>query len=93
MFNIFGFYKFKKISNIKKIKNLLQVGLLNNKVRGTIIISVEGINGTISTKTNNLSNVKKILKRIFLFKKFDSENSTKSKINPFHRVKVKIKKK
>ena len=53
MYNVFGFYKFKKI------KNYLQSEILNNKIKGTIIISKEGINGTISGKNNNLLNIKK----------------------------------
>ena len=59
MYNVFGFYKFKKIRNIKKIKNFLQSEILDNKIKGTIIISKEGINGTISGKNNNLLNIKK----------------------------------
>ena len=65
MFNVFSFYKFKKITNLKKIKNNLQHEVLNNNVRGTIIISKEGINGTISGKNKDLFNIKKINTRYF----------------------------
>ena len=92
MFNVFGFYKFKKIKNLRKIKNILKSEIQHNKIRGTIIISKEGINGTLSGKINNLLNTIKILKKNILFKKFDSESLSKSKFNPFHRVKIKIKK-
>ena len=92
MYNVYGFYKFKNIKNLKKIKNILQSEILYNKVRGTVILSKEGINGTISGKNNNLLNFKKILKKTIIFKKFDSENLSKSKFNPFHRPKIKIKK-
>ena len=54
IFNIFGFYKFKKINNLKKIKLKLQDSLLKHNFRGSIIISQEGINGTISGKSNIL---------------------------------------
>ena len=54
MFFISGFYKFKKILNIKKNKKIMQDFLINKGIRGTIIISKEGINGTISTKKRNL---------------------------------------
>ena len=91
MFSVFGFYKFKKIRNIKKIKNILQSEILYHKLRGTIIVSKEGINGSISGKNNDLLNIKKIIKKIILFKNFDSENLSKSKFNPFHRAKIKIK--
>ncbi|MDC0163528.1 rhodanese-related sulfurtransferase [Candidatus Pelagibacter sp.] len=92
MFDVFGFYKFKNITNIKKKKKILKTLFSSHKVRGTIIISKEGINGTISGKNKDLLNVKKNLKKILLFRKFNSENYSKSKFNPFHRAKVKIKK-
>ena len=50
MFYVSGFYKFKKIINIKKSKKILQNYFVKNFIRGTIIISTEGINGTISAK-------------------------------------------
>ena len=55
MFYISGFYKFKKIKNIKKSKNLLNDVFTKYKIRGTIIISEEGINGTISSNKKNLN--------------------------------------
>ena len=54
MFYISGFYKFKKISRIKKAKNLLIDIFYKYKIRGTIIISEEGINGTMSSNKKNL---------------------------------------
>ena len=54
MFNIFGFYKFKKLNNLKKLKNRLENNLKDYEITGTIIISPEGVNGTISDKKNNL---------------------------------------
>ena len=48
MFTVFGFYKFKKINFLKKSRSLFQSEFLNNKVRGTLILSAEGINGTIA---------------------------------------------
>ena len=55
MYYISGFYKFKKIYNLKKHKKNLQTYLINKSARGTIIISKEGINGTISAKKINLN--------------------------------------
>ena len=62
MFNIFGFYKFKKLNNLKKLKNRLENNLKDYEIRGTIIISPEGVNGTISDKKNNLLKFNKLLK-------------------------------
>ena len=92
MFHIFGFYKFKKLSSLKKLKRTFQEKLIKNDIRGTIIFSKEGINGTISGKKNNIQKMKKNLKNICKFKKFDSENNSVNDFQPFHRGKTKVKK-
>ena len=48
--NIISFYKIKKIKNLKNCQNNIKKFLLRKFIRGTIIISPEGINGTISGK-------------------------------------------
>tara|TARA_B100001123_G_scaffold430490_1_gene550494 strand:+ start:947 stop:1108 length:162 start_codon:yes stop_codon:yes gene_type:complete len=50
MYYISGFYKFKQISKKRENKKILQNYFLNKSIRGTLIISGEGINGTISSK-------------------------------------------
>ena len=92
MFYISGFYKFKKIKKIEKIKKSLQAYFIKKNIKGTIIISDEGINATLSANKKNLNLVIKKIKNIFQFVKFDSENLSMSKFQPFHRGKVKIKK-
>ncbi len=91
MYNVFGFYKFKKVNNLKNLKAILHSLVLNYKIRGTIILSSEGINGTISGYKNDILSIQEKLKKIFSIRKFDSENLSKSKFNPFHRAKIKIK--
>ena len=51
MFEVLGFYKFINIRSLKKNKILLQNFLFRKKIRGTIIIANEGLNGTISGDT------------------------------------------
>ena len=92
MFDVFGFYKFYKLKSLKKKKSLLQEYIIKKKIRGTIILSSEGINATISGKSLNLNKTINKIKKVLGFKKFDSENFSKSKFQPFHRSKVKIKK-
>jgi len=92
MFNIFGFYKFKKLNSLKKNKKNLQLFMFNNKVRGTVILAKEGINGTIAGKINKVAYVKKKILKTFNIKDFDNKNNSTSKFKPFHRAKVKIKK-
>ena len=91
MYYISGFYKFKKITNCKKIKKILQKYFFNNNIRGTIIISNEGVNGTLSSNNENLISVIDKIKKTFKFIKFDNINFSTSRFQPFHRGKVKIK--
>ena len=92
MFKVFGFYKFVQIKSLKKNKVFLQKFLISNHIRGTIIIAKEGLNGTISGSVKDIDKTTKKLKSLFLFKLFDSSNESKSKFQPFHKPKVKIKK-
>jgi len=92
MFEVLGFYKFVKITSLKKNKDFIQKFLIKNKIRGTIIIAKEGLNGTISGKIKDIEKTTKKIKSIFSFKNFDSSNNSKSKFQPFHKPKVKVKK-
>jgi UPF0176 protein len=91
MFEVLGFYKFIKIKSLKKNKVLLQDFLINKKIRGTIIIASEGINGSISGKLKDIKSTINRLKKMFFFKEFDNSNNTKSLFQPFHKPKVKVK--
>ncbi len=66
--------------------------LIKNNIRGTIILAKEGMNGTISGQFNDIKKTINKIKSIFSFKKFDNSNSSRSKFQPFHKHKVKIKK-
>ena len=92
MFKVFGFYKFIKIKSLKRNKDILQKFISSNNIRGTIIISKEGLNGTISGQIKDIDITIKKLKSLFLFKYFDNNNSSKSKFQPFQKPKIKIKK-
>ena len=92
MFKVFGFYKFIKIKSSKKNKDFLQKFLTSNNIRGTIIVANEGLNGTISGRVKDIDKINKKLKSLFSFKQFDNSNESKSKFQPFHKPKVKIKK-
>ena len=92
MFAVFGFYKFQKINNLKKNQNILNNLLNNKKINGSIIISEEGLNGSISGKNKDIKATIIRLKKILNIKEFDSFNNSESEFNPFHKPKVKIKK-
>ena len=92
MITVFGFYKFKKIESLKKYKLFLQREIFKNNIRGTIILSSEGLNGTVAGNKKNIIKITKTLKKEFKFKNFDSKNISKSHFQPFHKGKIKIKK-
>jgi len=92
MYQVFGFYKFKKITFLEKLKAELTIKLLKFKLRGNIILSPEGINGTISGKKLSISKFSKIIKSKIKISNFDSQNYSESRFQPFHKGKIKIKK-
>ena len=92
MFVVFGFYKFKQINNLNINKKLLNNLLFKKNIKGTIIISREGINGSLSGKNKDLNETIRKIKITLKFKKFNSFNKSKSKFQPFHKPKIKIKK-
>jgi len=92
MYKIFGFYKFKKIKNIKLLKKNLKNFIEEEQIRGTIIISIEGINGTISFKPIKYKNVKNKILNLLNIRKLDNENISYYKYQAFKKGKIKIKK-
>ena len=91
MFTVLGFYKFKKLTLLHKKKSILQKAFTKHDVRGTLILSKEGLNCTISGKSKNVSLIKNKVKILFKIKMFDSENLSISKFQPFYKPKIKIK--
>ena len=91
MIKILSFYKFKKIKKLKLIKKKFfkKINLLS--VKGLIILSPEGINGTLSGNEKNISVIKKNILSFFNISKFDVQNITKSNFVPFLKTKIKIK--
>ena len=66
--------------------------LLNNRnINGSIIISKEGLNGSISGMNKDIKTTIIGLKKILNIKEFDSVNNSISRFKPFHKPKVKIK--
>ena len=89
-FTIITFYQFKVILN--KQYNYLQ--LINfckfNKIKGTIILADEGINGTLAGLEKNISELLIVLQNL----KFDDLNIKTSyySVMPFQKLKIKQKK-
>ena len=89
-FTIVTFYQFKKIEDISKVKNELSHFCKFNKIKGTIILAEEGINGTIAGMSASIKNFESRILKIG----FNSYNPKYSyaKFMPFFRLKIRLKK-
>jgi UPF0176 protein len=88
-FTIITFYEFKKSPDIYKIKGLLRRFCIFNKIKGTILISNEGINGTVAGLSDPILLLKKELIKIG-FENLELKYSYYVYM-PFNRLKIKIK--
>ena len=91
MIEIFAFYKLKKLNKIKSLKKIILNKICKNNVKGLVVISPEGINGTISGKKKDISILAKYIKKIVSIRNFDIQNKLYSNFIPFLKLKVKIK--
>ena len=67
MFTVLGFYKLKKLKvNKKKQAIFFKNYSLDNNIKGILIISNEGLNGTISGKYKNISSNKLKKSKVYL---------------------------
>jgi UPF0176 protein len=92
MLKLISFYKFVKILNPIDNKLIFKKFLINNKLKGSIIFSLEGINGSIAGKQSNIELLSTFLKKKFLFNEFDNINEFGVDFIPFKKAKIKIKK-
>ncbi len=92
MNEIVALYKFVNVANPTDVQKRLKSRLKYLNIYGTILISHEGINGTISSNNpENLSSAVSFIESIKGFKKLDLKYSQSQK-KPFVRLKVKLKK-
>ncbi len=88
---IYTFYCFKTLKNLKTIKYALENKYKAKDIFGTILISYEGINGTISGNKKKLEDFIKDLRTIIKIRKLSIKVS-KNDFIPFNRFKIRIKK-
>jgi UPF0176 protein len=90
MHKIVALYKFCKISDPSYFQKVIKAELSSLNILGTIIISEEGINGTISGTESSLNKALLFLKANKVFQDLDLKESSSAK-KPFLRLKIKIK--
>ena len=89
-FKIVTFYEFTKINELNELKEKLNNYLALNRIKGTILLSSEGINGTISGSIKSIDNFMILLDKLGI--KNINPKFSFSEFLPFPRLKVKIKK-
>ena len=88
-FTIITFYQFKKTTNIDKIQILLKDFCSFHKIKGTILLAEEGINGTVAGFLEPINLLEKELNKMG-FSHLEKKQSDYD-FMPFNRLKIKIK--
>ena len=77
-FTIITFYQFKKILNLESKKKFLKDFCFFHKIRGTVLLANEGINGSMAALTEPIKLLEKILKIFVSWKKLEKKQKKKS---------------
>ncbi len=89
--SVAALYKFVTLDDYKSLKPKILEELLNREIRGTLLLALEGINGTISGKESQINAFLAWLQSDVRFSGIDHKISY-HKEQPFNRTKVKLKK-
>ena len=92
MYKVAALYKFSRILNPLELREQIHIKFKDLSIYGTVLIGQEGINGTISARSQKeLSSALNFINSKKGFKDLDIKYSSSNK-NPFVRLKVKLKK-
>jgi len=84
-------YKFVKLEDFEAIREPLLKIMLDNNIKGTLLLALEGINGTVSGNRDSINILLNWLKTDTRFSDISHKESFDNTI-PFNRTKVKLKK-
>jgi UPF0176 protein len=85
------FYKFVCLNNLPALQVQIKDYMLQNEVRGTVLLATEGINSTLSGKRDSLDSLINFLRSDLRFSDLQFKETYSDRL-PFKRIKVKIKK-
>lgn len=84
-------YQFKEFPEFETIRQPLLDFCLTQKLKGTLLLASEGINGTVAGSRKAITAIKQYLTKELFFDQLEYKESLADEI-PFHRMKVKLKK-
>lgn len=89
-FKVITFYQFINLKNVRKLAQELKSFCVSNKIRGSLILAEEGVNGTLAGLTKNIDLLEEYVRDLGI----TDLNVKYSKIRemPFYRLKIKVKK-
>ncbi|MCK5894027.1 MAG: rhodanese-related sulfurtransferase [Endozoicomonadaceae bacterium] len=87
---VVALYQFVSLPDYRALRTSLLSCLLNNEVRGTLLLAEEGINGTVAGSRKGIDALKGWLAEDGRFTALNYKESTVDD-NPFYRTKVKLK--
>jgi len=90
-FIVAAFYKFARFPKCDKVQKKLKNFMIEHDVKGTVLVSIEGINGTISGLRGDIDATLEFIKAIPGFEDLEHKESYYDE-HPFGKTKVKLKK-
>ncbi len=84
------FYRFVRLDNFEELRQPLLTIMLDNQVRGTLLLAAEGINGTVAGKGAAIERLLNYLRQDDRLRDFDCKLSFDDEM-PFYRSRVKLK--
>lgn len=91
MITVAALYRFFPFSNYKEFRASLLNFCIEQKLKGTILLADEGINGTVAGSKAGIQKLCAFFKKNHLFDGMEYKESQTEQM-PFHRMKVKLKK-
>ena len=89
-FKVAAFYKFTPLYNLSELQETFMQFLTHHKIKGTILLAHEGVNGTLAGSSESINKFKDFLKIRDLLSIKDFKTSS-CEDEPFSRLKVKLK--
>lgn len=84
-------YRFVPLPQYKEIQPSLQAKMIENQVKGTLLLAEEGVNGTISGSRSGINSLLSWMRTIPEFAEIETKEAITNNL-PFKRSKVKLKK-
>ena len=84
-------YKFVPLENLEELKSRIYRACIDHKIKGTLLLAHEGINGTIAGQADDIEKILNYLKTVPGLAELEHKESA-AEDYPFYRMKVRLKK-